>query len=85
MGDRKVPTFKAWAEKDWPFCGRTKLAINQKTDEGKDTWSMIPDLEKLCQFYHLATNLSHKLFMIQMIIFQSQRCDSYPGLLTDYF
>lgn len=55
----KVPTFKAWAEKDGPFCGRTKLTINQKTNEGKDTWSMIPDLEKLCQFYHLATNLSH--------------------------
>lgn len=45
MGARKVPTFKAWAEKDGPFCGQTKLAINQKTNEGEDTWSMIPDLD----------------------------------------
>lgn len=56
MGDRKVPTFKAWAEKDGPFCGQTKLAINQKTNEGEDTWFMIPDLEKLCQSHHLATD-----------------------------
>lgn len=56
MGARKVPTFKAWAEKDGSFCGQTKLTINQKTNEGEDTWSMISDLEKLCQSYHLATD-----------------------------
>ena len=40
MGARKVPTFKAWAEKDGPFCGQTKLAINQKTNEEEKTCGM---------------------------------------------
>lgn len=68
MGDRKVPTFKAWAEKDGPFCGQTKLAINQKTNEGEDTWSMIPTWKSFASpitWPRIVTHiLFHKLFMI---------------------
>lgn len=35
MGARKVPTFKAWAEKDGSFCGQTKLTLIRRPMKGK--------------------------------------------------
>ena len=46
---REAPIFKRWADKDGPSCGQTRVAINQKTNEGEDTLSLTYDLVKLCK------------------------------------